>query len=530
VVLLQYDALRLTIQKSTMMDTAQPQAVLKPELFFGLVAPVGSELSRVTEDLERALGEVGYKTETIHIIEQIHELDRWKDLPESPLDVRIHKHMDAGNELRRLTDRGDAVAMLGVGGVRKIRVNLTGDKGIPAANRAYIFRSLKHPAEVKTLRSIYGDGFFLVAAYSPRHRRIEHLSAEIAESHHKFQAADFRAAAELLNQRDEAEVGDEAGQDVRDTFPLADLFVDTSDPAGCRYSVNRFIELLFGHPYHTPKRGEFAMFHAQASALRSSALGRQVGAVITNCQGDIISVGTNEVPKAGGGLYWCDDEPDHRDFTLGFDTNDKIRANIITEILQHLKDAEWFTEDKKQTDIEALVQLAMTGKKRVLPKTSQVMNVTEFGRSVHAEMAALMDAARRGAGVSGAILFTTTFPCHNCAKHIVAAGIRSVVYVEPYPKSLAGDLHLDAIEVNGTGCGEAVNFRPFVGISPRRYFDLFTAVERKGADGKVLTWNSAAAEARFFATLPVYVMKETKELSDFLDCLEVKGISAVESN
>jgi cytidine deaminase len=158
------------------------------------------------------------------------------------------------------------------------------------------------------------------------------------------------------------------------------------------------------------------------------------------------------------------------------------------------------------------------------------MNVTEFGRSVHAEMAALIDAARRGTAVSGAILFTTTFPCHNCAKHIVAAGIRSVVYVEPYPKSLAGDLHLDAIEINGTGCGKGVNFKPFVGISPRRYLDVFTAGERKGADGKVLQWNSAAAEARFFATFPVYVMKETKELAEFLDCLEASDIKAVESN
>ncbi|MDN3612645.1 hypothetical protein QWZ16_23945 [Vibrio ostreicida] len=26
------------------------------------------------------------------------------------------------------------------------------------------------------------------------------------------------------------------------------------------------------------------------------------------------------------------------------------------------------------------------------------------------------------------------FPCHNCAKHIVASGIKRVVYVEPYPK------------------------------------------------------------------------------------------------
>jgi cytidine deaminase len=512
------------------MNVEMAEAQARPELFFGLVAPVGSELTRITAQLETALAEVGYRAKIVHMIEQIHELEPWKELPESPLDDRINRHMDAGNELRRQTQRGDAIAMLGVGEVQRIRCGITGDKKKPAFNRAYVFRSLKHPGEVAKLRSIYGHGFFLIAAYSPRNRRIEHLSAAVAESHNKFQAADFRATAESLNQRDEVEVGDDFGQNVRDTFPLADLFVDASDPGECSQSINRFIELLFAHPYHTPTRQEFAMFHAQASALRSAALGRQVGAVVTSENGDIIAVGSNEVPKAGGGLYWCDDQPDHRDFTLGFDTNDRIRANVISEILHHLREAGWLTEDKKHTEIQTLVKLAMTGKERILPKTSQIMSVTEFGRCVHAEMAALLDAAKRGAAVSNATLYTTTFPCHNCAKHILAAGIRRVVYVEPYPKSLAGDLHMDAIDVDGTGRGNTVEFRPFVGIAPGRYLDLFQAPGRKDGDGRVVVWSGSAAEPRFSPTHPVYVMQETKELVGFSNAMETIGLKVVKSN
>lgn len=59
----------------------------------------------------------------------------------------------------------------------------------------------------------------------------------------------------------------------------------------------------------------------------------------------------------------------------------------------------------------------------------------------HAEMAALMSCARSGGSPVDGTLYCTTFRCHNCAKHIVAAGIRSVVYVEPYPKSKAKDLY-----------------------------------------------------------------------------------------
>ena len=56
---------------------------------------------------------------------------------------------------------------------------------------------------------------------------------------------------------------------------------------------------------------------------------------------------------------------------------------------------------------------------------------------VHAEMEALLSCARSGVSPVGGTLYSTTFPCHNCAKHIVAAGLRRVVYVEPYPKSRA---------------------------------------------------------------------------------------------
>lgn len=118
------------------------ETVQKPELFFGLVAPVGSDLSRVTEDLARALAGVVYRSHTIHLIELIHELEKWKEVPEDPLDVRIGKHMDAGNELRRVMGTGDAIATLGIGAVQTLR---SSGFEVPAPNYAYIFRSLKHP-------------------------------------------------------------------------------------------------------------------------------------------------------------------------------------------------------------------------------------------------------------------------------------------------------------------------------------------------------------------------------------------------
>lgn len=60
-------------------------------------------------------------------------------------------------------------------------------------------------------------------------------------------------------------------------------------------------------------------------------------------------------------------------------------------------------------------------------------------RTVHAEMNSLADAARRGASVDGATAFCTHEPCAYCAKALLAAGIRRIVYDKPYRSALTGE-------------------------------------------------------------------------------------------
>ncbi len=58
-------------------------------------------------------------------------------------------------------------------------------------------------------------------------------------------------------------------------------------------------------------------------------------------------------------------------------------------------------------------------------------------RTVHAEMNALVQAARRGHAVEGAIAYVTNMPCTTCAKAFVTAGIRRVVVFSDYHDTLA---------------------------------------------------------------------------------------------
>ena len=502
-----------------------------PEIFIGLALAAGTDITVVAKTLEDQLKEFKYRFEPIHLIEVLHQISRWRDLPEVPIDDRIASHMDAGNEFRTILESGEAIALLGISDVRRRRMIISGTSNAnePIPRCAYVFRGLKHPDEVEVLRGIYGPGFILIGVYSPQHSRLEYLASRISESRHDFQVEPYRSRAEHLMHRDQEEAGKRYGQNLRDTFHRADVFVDAGDPELLRASLPRFIDLLFGDTFHTPTRDEYGMFHAQAAALRSADLGRQVGAAIATDEGDIIAVGTNEVPKGGGGLYWPGDVPDRRDFVLGYDSNDRRKRNLFADLLERLRKEGWLSDEKNKLKTEELLQLALKENSEPVLRKAQVMNLIEFGRAVHAEMAALIDAARRGVSVKDATIYCTTFPCHLCARHIVAAGIRRVVYIEPYPKSLAAQLYPDSITVeSGIPSERQVAFEPFVGVAPRQYMNLFSMLKRKDSDGSVISLNRSTAKPRCHSSVPTYMRNESSSLDWLNGQMRKKGLKEKE--
>jgi deoxycytidylate deaminase len=508
-----------------------PLPVTGPELVFAVVGAIGADLGLVTRLLKQSLAEVAYSVEVVRLSELLKDLPGFQDLPDSPLDVRYERYMAAGTELREKTKRADALAILGVQAIADRRDRIADQQSSdkrPPVRLAYIIQSLKRPDEIETLRKIYSPGLFVVAAYSPRDRRLKRLEEQIADSYNVSPpSVDHRRAAEDLVSIDEMERGKPLGQAVQDTFPLADFFVDASAPeSAIATNLKRFIALVFGYPFHSPTRDENGMFHARAAALRSAELGRQVGVAITNVDGDVLAVGTNEVPRAGGGLYWTpqSNEPDHRDFTKGEDTSDRMKRSNLAEVLSALKTAGLFSEDVKSMDEGELLMAAAT-----LLKTTRMMNAIEFGRAVHAEMDAITGAARRGVSTLSATLYTTTFPCHNCARHIVSAGVARVVYIEPYAKSLASEFHQDSISVEENDCvSDRVLFEPFVGVAPRQYMNLFSAVPRKTKNGRIIEWDASTSQPRLHPPTLNYTGREVEQTSDFSRVLTAAGI--VESN
>jgi deoxycytidylate deaminase len=242
---------------------------------------------------------------------------------------------------------------------------------------------------------------------------------------------------------------------------------------------------------------EYGMYAAKAAALRTLDLSRQVGAAIFSSSGQIIALGSNEVPKAGGGTYWAEEPNDDRDYIRRKDSNDERKRELLEELIEILG------SETAVDDIMSSVKL----------RDSQMMDALEYGRIVHAEMSAISDAACSGRGVRNGTLYCTTFPCHMCAKHIVASGIDRVVFLEPYPKSLAARLHSDSIEVEKGDRGRytgrpAVIFEHFFGITPRRYRELFERGKRKNDRGEFLDFDRGARLFYLDIKLPFYAQLE----------------------
>jgi deoxycytidylate deaminase len=422
------------------------------ELVFGVVAPVGADLGQLRLFLDSHLKRFRYTLNHLKLSNFLKERavarkHRVRVVAE-PEFKRVSSLMDAGNRTRELTDQQDIMALYGASVISRKRDEAakTGSPVLPAT--VHLFDSLKRPEEVSTLRRIYGPGFFLIGVYSPEADRLSHL----------VERGMNRDEAALLIARDRDEAV-KSGQRTRQTFQLADVFVklDRSDLALFHRQMKRFVDLVFGSPFDTPTPDEHAMFLAYAASFRSADLSRQVGAVVVAESGEVIATGANDVPQYGGGLYWPG-ENDRRDYVLGIDSNKVAIEAIVREIIRSIA-------PKRRRVASAEIEKRLSG--------SSIHDLTEFGRPVHAEMEAIASCARVGVSLLKGKMYTTTFPCHNCAKHIVAAGLREVQYVEPYPKSRALELHGDSIALEKPEDGKVI-FKPFVGVTARRYVDLFS--------------------------------------------------------
>lgn len=473
--------------------TGEAIGSLTPELVIALCGPIGSPLHEAATQIENTLREFNYRTETVRLSNLIKLNAR-----------KVEKVVDVSskfNEIKSLIDIGDALrdryqkdvlAKLATAKISADRNKHFGAFEDVAAESArtplqkirnqricHVIDSIKNRAELDLLRLIYGDALFAVGVFSPLEIRNHNL-----ERPGKLTREEI---ARLID-TDSGEEFDH-GQSVRDTFHRCDFFlrvdhavVGPSEPkaiAQLNERIRRFFDLIFRTAVITPTSEETAMYAAASAARNSACLSRQVGAAVTSSAGELLAVGWNDVPQSGGSLYGVKPisretrvtppAEDQRCFAqVGRRChNDAEKGAIAEKVVDSLIISGVLNASAKDSAVSAILG------------DTRVKDLIEFSRAVHAEMHAILGASRvAGDRVVGGSIYVTTYPCHSCARHLVAAGISEIHYIEPYRKSLATRLHDDSL-TEATEASGKVQVRQFDGVAPRRFIELFEGGPRK---------------------------------------------------
>lgn len=479
--------------ESNIDSTQEAKESITPELVIALCGPIGSPLHQAAIQIENALKEFGYATE----YQKLSDLIRINsDKVGMVVDMtskfnEVTSLINIGDELRRIYghDVLTKLAIAKIGGDRRKKygefIDVATEAKSSPQNRiknhriCHVIDSIKNQSELDLLRLVYGDALFAIGVFSPLEVRVQNLEKPgelLSEEIEKL--IDIDSGEEFSH-----------GQSVRETFPHSDLFlrVDSSVDgpsegvaiAQMVKQIRRFFALIFRAAVVTPTGDETAMYAAASAGRNSACISRQVGAAVTSASGELLGVGWNDVPRSGGGLYGkpplhtsklnITAEIDERCFAMAGRKchNDQEKKIIASKVVETLIDGGVLTTEMRDRAVHTII------------KDSRVKDLIEFSRAVHAEMHAILGASRvAGDRVIGGKLYVTTYPCHACARHIIAAGITDVYYIEPYRKSLATKLHFDALTESVEGAGK-VKLLQFEGVAPRRFIDLFDGGVRK---------------------------------------------------
>lgn len=285
-------------------------------------------------------------------------------------------------------------------------------------------------------------------------------------------------------------------QDVDGCIQSADILINnggTKEALG--YTITRYVSLMQHPGLVPPTIDERCMQVAQTVKLNSGCISRQVGAVISDSKGNILSVGWNDPASTEGNeCISCI----RRSFDNLICKNDEM-AYSYYELNQPEFRQELINIMKKMcliNEVEvAEVDLLNTFDSIVKPKAKGVPLAFCFKdiyssmthdrnqvhtRAQHGEENALEACDKEKC--SGGTLYTTSSSCELCAKKALGYNIKRIVYIEPY-SGITNEHVLGHKVENGINVRrnmeirmESMSVELFTGATQNAYLQLYSPV------------------------------------------------------
>lgn len=293
--------------------------------------------------------------------------------------------------------------------------------------------AIRNPLEALFFQDRYSS-FFLVAVSAPEADRQARLRALNYSGEDIASIDKIEYTAHDLNQTDFYSV-----QDIQACLQRADLYISNPDVGakvnefqGLANQLIRFVSLIRRPGIVTPSAIERCMQMAYTAKLNSGCISRQVGAVVTDINFSVRSIGWNDAP--------------HGQVPCNLRSRDDLLAG---------SDSSAYSEFER-TDEAYLGHFVKSSKRFAIVPEDGRNNAfcfkSEYNvfkgdknqvhtRSLHAEENAFLQISKYGlSSIEGGLLFTTASPCELCAKKAYQLGIAEIFYIDPYPGIAIGHI------------------------------------------------------------------------------------------
>lgn len=341
---------------------------------------------------------------------------------------------------------------------------------------AIVIDSIKNPYESLYLKARYNN-YYLIGVYTEdveRHKRLrerEHFvsddirAIDIIENNAKLKK-EIRTYQKYLEQKAEAEKNNksvplcttpdiiqklytqfqERGllenlqyispfilQNVSSCLESADILInnirDDNSYTYLKKTLLRYVSLIMNPGLVLPTPVERCMEIANTAKLNSGCISRQVGAVITDSEYHLLSIGWNQQPEGQMPCAYRDlCELHHHWDDSAYSEYESDDDDSFKKVIAEQVSCFWDTKDSPLTEKGKLpVYCFKDYQNGITGERNQVHT-----RALHGEETAFLNlGANRERAVNG-ILFTTSSPCELCAKKAKYMGISKIYYVETY--------------------------------------------------------------------------------------------------
>jgi len=412
----------------------------------GLTGPFGSGCSTSAQILASRRGYKSFLLSSIIV-------NRWRK--KNPKGTPSRGDLQAlGNEIRLNSENPGSLAEIAIGELERD----TNEWNSIAID------GIRNLGEIEVLRERFGPHFYLLALECPPSARWERLESVYMQN--GLTREDF------LRDNDRDRLQEYAhGQQVQLCVDRADVLIrNDRDEKKTKFrqlsqKLLEYLDLVTGAAPRYAKPAEILMNLAYSAAHGSKCLKRQVGAVLVealpNVMGQIVGQGFNENPI---GTSPCVEERRY-----GANAKRGIHGACYRDIVRNKAFVELARLARRCPECGQVIK----GPVAALPPwrcRSCGVDLEEFFwperamtlcTAVHAEVSAVLAAGSRARGTT---LYTTTFPCFQCSEKIAQAGVRHIIFTEPYPDIRAAE----RLEIAG------IEIERFEGIRSSRFDDIFS--------------------------------------------------------